>query len=78
MIAPRVIECVAAQAGFKKSDVMPENTLEGKLELDSLDRVELVMALEDEFDLIIDDCEADGWVTVADAIASVEHAVAKK
>ena len=39
---------------------------------DSLDRVEIVMALEDEFDLEIPDEDAANWKTVADVIAYVD------
>lgn len=51
---------------------------EGGLGLDSLDRVELVMSLEEEFDIHIPDAEAESIDSVGKAIASIEAALAAK
>ena len=52
--------------------VTPDAKIVDDLGADSLDRVELVMALEDEFDLEIMDSESEKFVTVADVVAFIE------
>lgn len=47
------------------------------LGLDSLDRVEIAMGLEEEFDLDFPDDVIEGWRTVADVLASVQEAAKK-
>jgi NADH dehydrogenase (ubiquinone) 1 alpha/beta subcomplex 1 len=62
--------------GFPKVDQakVSETASFKELGLDSLDSVELVMALEEEFALEIPDAEADKMLTVADAINYFSHA----
>lgn len=72
-IAELVTNCVAILAGFKPEDVKPEDELEGRLAMDSLDKIELVMALEEEFEVMITDEEAEACKTVADVVALVER-----
>jgi acyl carrier protein len=73
-IAKRVKEIVAEQLGVEESLVVPEASFMDDLGADSLDTVELVMALEEEFDLEIPDEAAEKIQTVNDAIESiVEH-----
>lgn len=48
-----------------KLEITPETTLDD-LGVDSLDMVEIVMALEDEFDIAIDDSDAEKFDTVKD------------
>ena len=47
----KVTDVVVDKLGVKAEDVKPESSFVNDLGADSLDRVELVMALEDEFDL---------------------------
>ncbi|HPX60909.1 MAG TPA: acyl carrier protein [Deltaproteobacteria bacterium] len=73
-IAKRVKEIVAEQLGVEESLVVPEASFMDDLGADSLDTVELVMALEEEFDLEIPDEAAEKIQTVNDAIEYiVEH-----
>lgn len=74
-IAKRVKEIVAEQLGVEESQVVPEASFMDDLGADSLDTVELVMALEEEFDLEIPDEDAEKIQTVNDAIEYItEHA----
>lgn len=68
----RVIACVGMIAGFKPEEIKPEDELDGKLGMDSLDKIELIMALEAEFEVEIDDADAEACNTVADVVALVE------
>lgn len=64
----KVKEMVAEQLGVDEDDVTPESSFIDDLGADSLDIVELIMALEEEFDLEIPDEDAEKIVTVADAV----------
>ena len=73
-IAKRVKEIVAEQLGVEESQVVAEASFMDDLGADSLDTVELVMALEEEFDLEIPDEDAEKIQTVNDAIEYItEH-----
>ncbi|RKU27219.1 acyl carrier protein [Candidatus Poribacteria bacterium] len=64
----RLIEIIAEQLGAEKTNVTPDASFMDDLGADSLDTVELVMALEEEFDLEIPDSEAEKIRTVQDAL----------
>lgn len=64
----RVKQIVAEQLGVDEDQVTPEASFMDDLGADSLDTVELVMALEEEFDIEISDEEAEKIQTVQNAI----------
>ena len=72
-IEERVKKIIVEQLGVKEEDVKPEASFVGDLGADSLDTVELVMALEEEFDIEIPDEEAEKSTTVQYAIDYVEN-----
>ena len=74
----RVIEIVCEQMGASKDKVTESTSFINDLGADSLDTVELVMELEDEFDLSIPDEEAEKIKTVGDAIRYIEANSQKK
>ena len=67
-IEERVKKIVAEQLGVKEEEVAPEKSFVDDLGADSLDTVELVMALEEEFETEIPDEEAEKITTVQAAI----------
>ena len=67
-IEARVKKIIAEQLGVEESQVTPEKAFVADLGADSLDTVELVMALEEEFETEIPDEEAEKLATVQDAI----------
>jgi acyl carrier protein len=67
-IDKRVKEIVAEQLGVDETQVTNEASFMDDLGADSLDTVELVMALEEEFDIEISDENAEKIQTVQDAI----------
>jgi acyl carrier protein len=69
----RVIKMVAEQLGVKEEDVKPDSSFVDDLGADSLDTVELIMALEEEFDTEIPDEEAEKLTTVEDAINYINN-----
>ncbi|MBT3672566.1 MAG: acyl carrier protein [Porticoccaceae bacterium] len=70
-IEERVIKMVAEQLGVKEEDVKVTSSFVEDLGADSLDTVELIMALEEEFDAEIPDEEAEKIATVTDAITYI-------
>ncbi|ATG73961.1 acyl carrier protein [Zobellella denitrificans] len=67
-IEERVKKIIVEQLGVKEEEVKPEASFVDDLGADSLDTVELVMALEEEFDTEIPDEEAEKITTVQAAI----------
>ncbi len=67
-IAEKVKEIVAEQLGVKIGEIENSSAFVDDLGADSLDTVELVMALEEEFETEIPDEEAEGITTVQAAI----------
>ncbi|MCF2950393.1 acyl carrier protein [Paraglaciecola aquimarina] len=67
-IEERVKKIIIEQLGVKEEEVKPEASFVDDLGADSLDTVELVMALEEEFDTEIPDEEAEKITTVKSAI----------
>ncbi|MGR9051046.1 MAG: acyl carrier protein [Gammaproteobacteria bacterium] len=71
-VEERVKKIVAEQLGAKKEDIGNDASFVDDLGADSLDTVELVMALEEEFECEIPDEEAEKITTVQQAIDYVE------
>ena len=71
----KVKAIIVDKLGVDESEVTNDASLTNDLGADSLDTVELIMELEKEFDIQIPDDEAEGIVTVGDAISFVEKAI---
>jgi acyl carrier protein len=67
-ILVKVQKIVSEQLGVDEEKVTPEASFANDLGADSLDTVELVMALEEEFGIEIPDESAEGIATVQDAV----------
>jgi acyl carrier protein len=68
----RVKAIVVEQLGVEAGEVTPQSKFVEDLGADSLDVVELVMALEEEFDLEIPDEDAEKIATVGEAVKYIE------
>lgn len=77
-IDERVREIIMEQLGVEAEEVKPEASFIEDLGADSLDTVELVMALEEEFDMEIPDEEAEKIDTVGKAIEHIKAYLAEK
>jgi acyl carrier protein len=77
-VEERVVEIVAEQLSVSKDQISRETSFVNDLGADSLDTVELVMELEEEFDINIPDDAAEKIQTVGQAIEHIEMAVAEK
>ncbi len=67
-IESKVKAIIVRQLGVKDEEIKPEKAFIDDLGADSLDIVELIMAMEDEFGFEIPDEEAEGIRTVGDAV----------
>jgi acyl carrier protein len=72
------MEIVAEKLDKPKEDLSPDKSFINDLGADSLDTVELMMDIEDEFDLSIPEEEAQKIVTIGDAIKYVEEHAGNK
>lgn len=70
-INQKITKVIVDKLGVTADQVKPEAAFIDDLGADSLDQVELVMALEDEFDIEIPDEEAEKLKKVSDVIAYV-------
>jgi len=71
-VEEKVKKIIVEQLGVEESQVNPEAKFIEDLGADSLDTVELVMALEEEFGLEIPDEEAEKILTVRDAVQYIK------
>ena len=72
-VEERVKKIIAEQLGVEEDDVIPEAKFVEDLGADSLDTVELVMALEEEFEIEIPDEDAEKILTVAAAVDFIKE-----
>ncbi|MGB4465584.1 MAG: acyl carrier protein [Eubacteriales bacterium] len=72
MVFNKVKDIIVEQLGVDESEVKMEASFIDDLGADSLDIVELIMALEEEFDLEIPDKEAEKITTVGDAVEYIK------
>ncbi|NLM03633.1 MAG: acyl carrier protein [Clostridiales bacterium] len=74
MIFEKVQELIAEQLGVDDVDsITPNSTLTDDLDADSLDAVEIIMAIEDEFDIEIPDEDAETFKSVQDIVDYIEE-----
>lgn len=72
-VIERVVEIISAQMGVGKEQITSETSFVNDLGADSLDTVELVMELEEEFDITIPDEDAEQIQTVGQAVKYIEE-----
>lgn len=77
-IEARVKKIVVEQLGVKEDEVTTDASFVDDLGADSLDTVELVMALEEEFETEIPDEDAEKIVTIKDAVSYVMSRMEKE
>ena len=72
-VEEKIKSIIAEQLGVKPEEVVPEASFIDDLGADSLDTVELIMALEEEFSIEIPDEDAEKMTTVGDAVRYIEE-----
>jgi len=73
MVFEKVKKIIVEQLGVDEDDIAMESSFIDDLGADSLDIVELIMALEEEFDLEIPDSEAEKITTVGSAVDYIKN-----
>jgi len=74
-VLERVTKVIVDRLGVDESEVKLEASFRDDLGADSLDVVELVMELEDEFDMEISDDDAEKVTTVGDTVSYIESKI---
>ena len=72
MIFTKISEIIAEELSVSKEEIALETHLQDDLGADSLDAVELVMTIEEEFEIAIPDDETQNLKTVGDIVRFVE------
>ncbi len=76
-IAEKIRKIINEQLNVSDEDIVPKASFVDDLGADSLDQVELIMAMEEEFDLSISDEDAEKITTVQNAIDFITKASAE-
>ena len=74
----KIIDIIVNKLGANREDVIDSASFTNDLGADSLDTVELIMAFEEQFEIQIQDNQAEKISTVGEAISFVEEAVNNK
>jgi acyl carrier protein len=72
-IEDKVKEIIFEQLGTPCKDIRGESSFIDDLGADSLDMAEMIMTIEEEFDVVIDDMDAEGLRTVSDLIERLNN-----
>ena len=73
MVFEKIREIIMEQLNVDQDDVTMDSHLMKDLEADSLDAVEIIMAIEDEFEIEIPDDDAEKFQNVSDIVRFVEE-----
>lgn len=72
-LEPRLTKMIAEQLGVEEAQVVPSASFADDLNADSLDLVELIMSIEEEFGVEIPDEDAEKIATVGDALTYLKE-----
>ena len=75
MVFEKIKSALSEQLGIDESTITLESTFVEDLNIDSLDLVELILALEEEYQIVIPDEEAENLTTVGDVVNYVNSHV---
>ena len=75
-ILKKVIEITCDQMGVQEHEIDPEANIMDSLRADSLDMVEIIISVEDEFNIEIPDEDAEVLFTINDVVEYVERKLA--
>ena len=73
MVFEKIKEIIIDQLGVDESEITLETSLTKDLEADSLDAVEIIMAIEEEYGIEIPDEEAEAFESINDIVKYVEE-----
>ncbi len=78
MVYEKITEIIAVQFNVEEDSLNKDTSFRDDLNADSLDLVELIMAIEDEFDLEVDDEGMEDIETIGDVVESIEKELDNK
>lgn len=78
MVYEKITEIIAVQFNVEEDTLSKDTSFRDDLNADSLDLVELIMAIEDEFDLEVDDEGMEDIETIGDVVESIEKELDNK
>ncbi|MCX4361848.1 MAG: acyl carrier protein [Clostridia bacterium] len=73
MVLEKLSKIIAEQLGMEQSKISATTLLKEDLLADSLDIVEIIMSIEEEFGIQVDDDDALGFKTVGDVVSYIEN-----
>ena len=73
IIVKKIKKIIANHFGAEEGGIVFDTDIADDLKLDNLDIIELTMALEEEFQLVIPDFDAERWRTVGDIVNYIEN-----
>ena len=76
MVFEKTKHIIAEQLGVEEDEITMQTSMMGDLEADSLDAVEIMMALEDEFEIEIPDEDAENFKNIGDIVKYIEGKIA--
>jgi len=76
MVFEKIKQIIADKIQVEAEKITPDTSLMKDLEADSLDAVEIIMGIEEEFDIEIPDDAAEGFQNVGDIVKYVESRIA--
>lgn len=72
MVLEKLSKIIADQLSMEQSKIKADTSLKEDLQADSLDIVEIIMSIEDEFEIQVDDDDALAFKTVGDVVEYIE------
>lgn len=76
MILEELRTIIADQTGLSPDEIKPESNIIKDLGCDSLDIVEMLMTVEEKYNITVDDSEVSDMATIADVVRFIEAKVA--
>ena len=74
----RIIDIVVNKLGVEKSKIKKDSCLDNDLSADSLDQIEIILKIENEFDIYMPDGECENIKTIDDLVKLVEYKLSVK
>lgn len=75
MVLKKIQDIISKQLGIDKDSIQPTSNLTTDLDADSIEAVEIIMAIEDEFDIEIPDDKIESIVTVQDLVDFIDSSI---
>lgn len=75
MVFDEIVSILSSQYGFDKSEITMDTNILDDLHIDSIDMVDLIMTIEDEYGIAVEDEDMENIATIRDIVSYIENAV---